>query len=118
MMIRFRSIAALCIVTLLLVGSGCQNGGSGSTELSVEDFRYVQLPSGERQVIGTVHNPTEKRIATAQVQVSLFNKDNERIDQMQITVEDIPASGSQKFKETVNAPGAVQGARVRSIIVM
>lgn len=117
MMIRFRSIALYTLI-LLLAASGCQNDGSTSSELEVRDFRYVQLPSGERQVMGTLENSANRAVSSAQVQVSLFNENNERIDKMHITVKDIPASDSVEFKETVNSDFDIAGARVQGIIVM
>ncbi len=115
-MTHFRS-ALVVILVLLLAGSGCRNGGS-SADLSIEDFRYVQLSGGKRQVMGTIRNPTSQRISSAQVQVSLFDNDNVRIDQMQITVKDIPAAGTKDFKATVDVEADIQGARVRGILVL
>lgn len=115
-MTHFRPAIILTVI-LLLLGSGCRNGG-GSSNLSVEDFRYVQLPSGERQVMGTVHNPRDRQIASAQVQVSLYDENNVRIDQMQVIVQNIPASGTKSFKATVDVEADIQGARVRGILVL
>lgn len=126
-MIRMFSLFAL--VSGLILG-GC-GGGSPSSDaastdstatdgqpVQVVDFRLVETKNGQRQVMGTLKNTTSKAIGGAQIEVSLFDADNVRIETMSVTVRDIPASGEMPFKKPLTTEATVQGARVRSVLVM
>ena len=104
---------------LMMAGSGC--GGDSATpasQLSVEDFRYVQLPDGKRQVMGTLRNEASAPVSAAQVQISLFDANNIRVTSMDVTVQDIPANGTKPFEKPVDVEEDIDGARVRSVLVM
>jgi len=118
-----RTLSLLVFAGGLLL-TGC--GGSASSEsastdgqpVQVADFRLVETQGGERQVMGTLKNTTSKAIGGAQIEVSLFDADNVRIETMSVTVRDIPASGEVPFKKPLTTEAAVHGARVRSVLVM
>lgn len=115
-MIRILSILTLACVLFL---SAC--GGDDTPDeqpVRVEEFRLVETSNGDRQVRGTLQNTTSKDIPNAQVQVSLFDADNVQIEEMNVTVQDIPASGEVEFKEFLDTDADVQGARVKSVLVM
>lgn len=114
------------VLAFVLVASAC-NGSSPSGNAAapedgppvrVRDFRLVEASGGRRQVMGTLQNTTSKAIANAQVQVSLFDTDNVRVATMNVIVSDIPASGTVQFNEPLTTEKNVQGARVRSVLVM
>ena len=104
---------------LIAVGGGCGgNESSSASQLSVEDFRYVRLSNGERQVMGTLRNAGASPVRAAQVEVSLFDADNVRIGSMDVTVQDIPANGTKQFEQPIDSDKLIDGARVRSVLVM
>lgn len=108
----------LCI--LLLAGVTACGGKSDVTQaveaLEVEDLTYQLLPSGARIVSGTVHNPTELALGSIQIQVSLFDHNNVRVDGLNILVRDIEPGSHVPFREPVDSDFDVTAARVRSII--
>jgi ABC-type glycerol-3-phosphate transport system substrate-binding protein len=123
-------ILSLLMLASGLVVSGC-GGGSPSSDaasadstaadgqpVQVVNFRLVETENGQRQVMGTLKNTTSKAIGGAQIEVSLFDADNVRIETMSVTVRDIPASGEVPFKKPLTTEATVQGARVRSVLVM
>lgn len=125
-----RLLSLLVLASGLLI-SGCGGSASSETEtppsdstatngqpVQVVDFRLVETQGGERQVMGTLKNTTSKAINGAQIEVSLFDADNVRIETMSVTVRDIPAAGEVPFKKPLTTEVAVQGARVRSVLVM
>lgn len=84
----------------------------------IEDFRLVEGPNGERQVMGTLQNTTAEAIENAQVQISLYDANNVRIDSMSVNVSDIPAEGETEFRQSLDTDAEVAGARVQSVLVM
>ena len=86
--------------------------------MQVSGFRLVETQGGQRQVMGTLRNTTANAIGGAQIKVSLFDANNVRIETMSVTVRDIPASGEVPFKKPLTTDATVQGARVRSVLVM
>ena len=114
-----RATLAALLSLLITVGGGCGSSESSSaSQLSVEDFRYVRLSNGERQVMGTLRNAGASPVRAAQVEVSLFDADNVRIGSMDVTVQDIPANGTKQFEQPIDSDKPIDGARVRSVLVM
>lgn len=109
--------AALAAVVCLTVG-GC--GGEDTTaKLRVEDFEFKLLPGGARIVSGIVYNDGDQPIRAAQVQISLFDGENRRVDAMFAVVRNLPAKGSVSFREAVQSElDDVSGARVRSVLLL
>jgi hypothetical protein len=92
--------------------------GDGSPQLRVEDIELTLHPSGARILTGTVVNESDHLVRGAQVQITLFDGKNRRVDGMFAVVRDIPAGGSVEFREPVQSDYDVQGARVRSVLVI
>lgn len=120
---RLRSLVLALMVSLAM--GACHNtpssDGAASNEgqsVHVSDFRLVKTSGGQRQVMGTLHNDTGQSIGTVQVEVSLFDANNVRIETMSVTVSDIPANGDRPFKKPLPTDATVQGARVRSVLLM
>jgi hypothetical protein len=84
--------------------------------VTVEDLTYQLLPSGARIVSGMVNNPTDSDVGSIQVQVSLFDKDNVRVDGLSILVRDIGANSKVSFREPVDSDFDVTAARVKGMI--
>lgn len=112
-----RTLSILVFVFFALALGAC-GGEEDARDVHVRDFRLVEAPSGDRQVMGTLHNAGSKDIENAQVQVTLFDGDNVRIETMNVPVSDIPASGEVEFKQALDTEADVEGARVQSVLVM
>ncbi len=110
---RVRALAVL----LIALAVGCASDHS-DTALRVEDLDFKMLPGGARFVSGTVHNDGDAPVNAAQVQISLFDEKNRRVDGMHAVIRDVPAGGSVSFREPVQSDLAINGARVKSIILM
>ncbi len=128
-MIRALSILALAgALAFGACGGPSSSGDAASAEVSaaqdeerpvqIEGFRLVETANGDRQVMGTLQNRTAEAIENAQVQISLYDANNVRIDSMSVTVRDIPAEGEAEFKQSLDTDKPVAGARVRSVLVM
>ncbi len=109
-----------CAVAFAACNDSSEAGSAASGDRAVEvvDFRLVETANGQRQIMGTLQNRGSKKISGAQIKVSLFDANNVRIETMSVTVRDIPASGEVPFKKPLTTEVAVQGARVRSVLVM
>lgn len=113
---RFLAVSLATAVCLTVVGCG---GDETAAQLRVEDFEFKLLPGGARIVSGTVHNDGDQPIRAAQVQISLFDRDNRRVDAMFAVVRDLPAKGSFSFREPVQSElDDISGARVRSVLLL
>lgn len=84
----------------------------------VEGLTFQLLPSGARIVSGELFNPSDRAVANAQIQVSLFDGDNTRVGSMSIPVQNVPPGGRVAFRQAVESEADVQAARVRSVIVL
>lgn len=111
------SCARMLTVLLIALALGCATDDS-KTALRVEDLDFKLLPGGARFVSGTVHNDGDLTVNVAQVQISLFDDKNRRVDAMHAVIRDVPAGGSVTFREAVQSELAINGARVKSIILI
>lgn len=111
------SSARALAVLLIALAVGCASSDS-RTSLRVEDLDFKLLPGGARFVSGTVHNDGDLPVNAAQVQISLFDDKNRRVDAMHAVIRDVPAGGSVKFREAVQSELPINGARVKSIILI
>ncbi|HMB92755.1 MAG TPA: FxLYD domain-containing protein [Rhodothermales bacterium] len=89
-----------------------------TAKVSVEDFHYARLPGGGRIITGKLLNPTPKTIRNAQIQIGLFDKDNQLISNMSVTVRDLKPGAAKGFREPVDGDDTIHGARVRGVLVM
>lgn len=117
-----RSVFALLAALLLLPACGTPDDAAApataQTDYRVEDFQYALLPGGARVLTGTFYNPTDEALRNAQIQVSLFDRDNQKVSALTILVRDVPAGGRKAFREPVDSDVDVRGARVRSVMVL
>ena len=111
-------LIGLVAVVLALGACSSDDGAAAQPPLVVEDFRYRLLPGGARIISGSLHNPTEATVRNAQVQVSLFDADNQKVSDMVIPVQNIAPGESKSFREPVDSDVDVQAARVRSVLVL
>ena len=109
------------LAVFIAIGCGAAVGCIGRNDqpsLRVADLDYKLLPGGARIVSGTVHNDGADLVRAAQVQISLFDDKNRRVDGMHTVIRDVPPGGSVSFREPVQSEHPVSGARVKSIILI
>ena len=112
---------AVYLGLLLFLMPACHTGEASGDErasVQVEDIKYSLLPGGARIVTGTLYNPTDAPVRNAQIQVSLFDENNRRVDDMSITVQDVPPGGRKSFRQPVDSDLDIRGAKVKSVLVM
>ncbi|NNF02963.1 MAG: hypothetical protein HKN17_00745 [Rhodothermales bacterium] len=109
---------ALLIALLIVLPSiGC-GGGSGfeRNDVRIMDVELTRLQSGARIITGRIENGSPGDISGLQIQVSLFDGDNRRVDGMSITVRNLEAGEVRAFREPVDSDFDVRGVRVRSLL--
>lgn len=87
-------------------------------DVQVEDVKYTLLPGGARIVTGTLFNPSEAPVKGAQIQISLFDGNNIKVSSMNITVQDVSPGERKSFRQPVDTDLDIQGAKVRSVLVL
>ena len=102
-------------VALTVAACGTRDKGPA---LRVETIELKLHPSGARILTGTVFNDSDIAVGGAQIQITLFDDKNRRVDGMYAVVREIPAHGSADFREPVQSDYDVQAARVRSVVVL
>lgn len=118
---RLALLAPLLLLVLsTIVFSGCGNGAEQERvrQLQVEDFRYVRRPDGARVLRGTLVNPLTMPVQNVQIEVSLLDADNRRVERVLIAVSEVPSEGRTPFRKILNVEAGVQGARIRQIRAM
>lgn len=113
-----RSLGLLCFAALLALASACSSEVSGVENLRVEEVQYREMPGGARIVTGTVFNDGEAELPGAQLQLSLYDGDNQRVGQMIVFVRDLAPGEGTDFREPVRERADVRGVRVKSILVL
>ena len=97
----------------------CQSGEAAhKASVEIEDVKYTLLPGGARIVTGTIYNPTGSPVRNAQIQISLFDGQNRRVDDMSVTVQDVPPGKRKPFRQPVESDMDIRGAKVRSVLVL
>jgi hypothetical protein len=118
-----RTLSRLVLVglaaCLLLTATGCGDSDASRPEnVEVKDPSLVTVQeTGDRQFSAILVNNGGKRIAIAQVKVTLYGAGGAKIGTTSIDVEDIPANGEKRFSGGLNIDQEVTRARVQSILV-
>lgn len=107
-----------CLLLILLLGSGCAEP-SALTEkgVRVSGVTLEERPGGARILRGQVENHAETDLSIVQIQFSLYDGDNRRVDSMGIVVRDIPAGGQVVFREAIQSDFDIRGVRPRSVLI-
>ena len=118
---RFVSPAVwIAVCCLGLFGLGCQEP-MGTTDAServrVTNVTY-QLMQGEARILkGELENLSNQRIPVAQIDISLFDATNRKVESMMVLVRDIEPGQSVSFREAVRSEYDIRGARARAVFV-
>lgn len=108
----------LLLLCLLAACNGPDKSDSLEGRLQVEDFRFSLMPGGARLVTGDLYNTSTQHIDNAQIKITLYDADNRRVTDMSVTVQDIGPGEKRGFREPVDSDLDVQGAKVKSVLVL
>lgn len=113
-----RAFPLLGLGLLLLAACGGPDAAEEveDARVRIEDVRYNQLPGNVRVVSGKVRNTSSEEF-DAQVQVALYDADNQLVTTMSLLVQDVPPDSTRAFRKVLDLKEDVQGARVRSVLV-
>ena len=106
----FRSLALFSVLCLLV---GCAEPETGEVTLEVENLRLVRERDGSQTVSGVVRNSSE-RMRSAQLEITLFGTENERVGEIHVPVERIGAGEIKGFEWSLDIN--VEGVRLRRIM--
>jgi len=110
---------AVALIVLLITGwfAGCgTDRGFERDNVRVTDVELTELRSGARILTGKIENGSPTDISGLQIQVSLFDGDNRRVDRMSITIQNLEAGEVRSFREPIDSDFDVRGVRVRSLL--
>lgn len=113
-----QALAVILLIAAVAVGCGAE---PVPLDAAVEDFRLVREEDGKQVLIGTLVNPTERPIASATVEVALYDQPVEPgvepVETMRLEVRDVAPGERKTFRQTVDTRLRLSGARVRQILV-
>ena len=111
------------LFTLFLISvslAGCSKGSATTDETNrvrVKNVAYKEWRGGARILTGELENLTDILIPVAQIDISLFDANNRRVESLMILVRDIGPRASVSFREPVRSEFDIRGARVRAVFV-
>ncbi len=111
----------ILLFALFFFVAACGNSNAEDSlegRLQVEDFRFSLVPGGARLVTGDLLNTSTQHITNAQIKITLYDADNRRVADMSVTVQDLAPGEKKGFREPVDADLPVQGAKVKSVLVL
>ncbi len=110
----------VCSILFLVALSACNTEAPEQEDdhVQVEDVKYSLLPGGARIVTGTLFNPSGATVKGAQIQISLFDGNNIKVSSMSITVMEVLPGERKPFRQPVDTDLDIQGAKVRSVLVL
>jgi len=114
---RLVSVLASLIMLALF---GCQQETGTTDELQrvrVNNVAYTELAGGARILTGELANLSDVAIRIAQIDISLFDADNRRVESMMIEVRNIEPGASVVFREAVRSDFDIRGAKARAVFV-
>ena len=113
-----RRWGAMLLMGIALAACGAEQS---ALDANVEEFRLVRDEDGKQVVTGVLVNPNDREIASATIDVDLYDQPVEPgvepIETMKVEVKDVAPGERKLFKETVDTRLRLSGAKVRRILV-
>ncbi len=110
----------LSLALLLVLVAGC-GGEQTALDAHVEGFRLVREEDGRQVVTGYLVNPTDRALASAVVNVDLYDQPVEPgvepVETMRVEVREIAPGERKRFRQTVDTQLTLSGARSGRIVV-
>lgn len=115
--IKSRLLREVGLLFLLAVVVGHLSGCGSDDQLpndglSVENLRLIQQLDGSQSVTGVVRNESAIDRST-QLEIALYDETNQRIGEVQVPVNNVPAGSIKGFDWTLDQQA--EGARIRTI---
>ena len=107
-MLRF-----ITLFSVLCLFVGCAEPETVGAALEVENLRLVRERDGTQTVSGVVRNSSE-RMRSAQLEITLYGHENERVGEIHVPVERIGAGDIKGFDWSLDVD--VEGVRLRRIM--
>ena len=109
------------ILLAAVAASGCGGEPRAALNASVEEFRLVREEDGKQVVAGVLVNPNAREIASATIDVDLYDQPVEPgvepIESMKVEVREIAPGERKRFRATVDTRLRLSGAKVGRILV-
>ena len=107
-------------LSLCLVGLAC-GSPSGTTDskerVRVSNVTYQELSGGARILKGELENLSTERIPVAQIDISLYDPSNRKVESMMVLVRDIEPGAKVSFREPVRSSFDIRGAKARAVFL-
>ena len=104
-----------------IILAACGGEPRAALDANVEEFRLVRDEDGKQVVTGLLVNPNDREIASATINVDLYDQPVEPgvepVETMQVEVKDVAPGERKLFKGTVDTQLRLSGAKVRRILV-
>ena len=106
---------------LALSLTSCGGEPQAALDASVEEFRLVREEDGKQVVAGVLVNPNDRAIASATIDVDLYDQPVEPgvepVEAMKVEVREIAPGERKPFRATVDTRLRLSGAKVGRILV-
>lgn len=97
---------------------GCAEETTDSqNRVRVQNVSYKHYPSGARILTGDVVNLSLEEISIAQIQISLFDADNRRVDELNVIVRNLAPDTVTSFREPIRSEFDIRGARPKRVFI-
>lgn len=101
--------AALCML------AGCVEAEAPGAAIEVENMRLVRQRNGTQVVSGVVRNSSD-RTRSAQLAITLYGPENERIGEVNVPIDHLAAGDIKGFHWSLDVD--VKGVRLRQIMTL
>ncbi len=111
-------LAVLLVAASAVVGCG---GAAGELDARVEEFRLIREADGTQVVRGVLVNLSERPIASATVEIALYEGEVapgvQPAETMRLEIRDVEGGARETFRQAVDTRGTLTGARVQQILI-
>lgn len=102
----------------LSFGCGTPAGTTDSGDrVRVSNVTYQELAGGARILRGDLENLSNERIPVAQIDISLYDESNRRVESLMVMVRDIEPGSKVSFREPVRSSLDIRGAKARAVFL-
>ena len=97
------------------------NASEGTTDealrVRVSNIAYQKMYGDARILTGDIENLSDERISVAQIDVSLYDPGNRKVESLMILVRDIESGATVSFREPVRSKFDIRSAKARAVFL-